>query len=71
MQLETYCTSCKQNVSIADASYVRLAIRRAMISGKCSRCGLELIKTSIMPKSSALVLRKKKDKRSLPFFDID
>jgi hypothetical protein len=70
MKRETYCTSCKQNVLIIDATYVRLANGRAIIRGKCSNCGLELIKASIMPKSSALtLLRKKKRSRgnkSLP-----
>jgi hypothetical protein len=40
------------------------------MKGKCSRCGSELIKASIMPKSSALTLlrkkRRKRDKRALP-----
>jgi hypothetical protein len=66
---ETYCTFCKQNVPITNAAYVRLANGRAIIRGKCSRCGLELIKASIMLKSSALrVLGKKrrKGKRTLP-----
>jgi hypothetical protein len=70
MQRETYCTSCKQNVPITDAAYVRLANGRAIIKGKCSRCGLELIKASIMPKSSALTLlrkkRRRRGERSLP-----
>jgi Domain of unknown function (DUF5679) len=56
---ETYCTNCKQNVAIIDATYLSLANGRAIIRGKCSRCGLELIKASIMPKSSALTFRKK------------
>jgi hypothetical protein len=65
MQRETYCTSCKQNVPITDAAYVRLANGRAIIKGKCSRCGVELIKASIKPKSSTLILlRKKKRRRS-------
>jgi hypothetical protein len=67
---ETYCTICKQNVPIKDAAYVRLANGRAIIKGKCPRCGLELIKASIMPKSSALKLfikkRKRRAKRTLP-----
>ena len=67
---ETYCTNCKQNVPIKDAVYVRLANGRAIIKGKCPRCGIELIKASIMPKSSALKLfmkkRKSKAKRTLP-----
>jgi hypothetical protein len=63
MQRETYCTFCKQNVRIADAAYVRLANGRAIIRGKCSRCNLELIKASLMPKSSALKLLIKKRKR--------
>jgi hypothetical protein len=67
---ETYCTNCKQNVPIKDAAYVRLANGRAVIKGKCPRCGIELIKASIMPKSSALKLfmkkRKRKAKRTLP-----
>ena len=70
IQRETYCTSCKDNVPIKDATYARLANGRAIIKGKCSRCGLELIKASIMPKSSALTLltkkRRKRGKRSLP-----
>jgi hypothetical protein len=66
MQRETYCTHCKQKVSIADARYVRLANRRAIIKGKCSRCGCELMKANIMPKSSALIFRKKsRGKRDL------
>jgi hypothetical protein len=64
MQRETYCTFCKQNVPISDVAYVRLANGRAIIKGKCSRCGLELIKASIMPKSSALKLLMKKRKRA-------
>jgi hypothetical protein len=70
IQRETYCTYCKGNVAITHATYVRLANGRAIIKGKCSRCGLELIKASIMPKSSALTLlrkkRNKRGKRSLP-----
>jgi hypothetical protein len=70
MQRETYCTYCKQNVPIKDAAYVKLANGRAIIKGKCSRCGSELIKASIMPKSSALKLimkkRKRRAKRTLP-----
>jgi hypothetical protein len=70
IQRVTYCTSCKENVPITDATYVRLANGRAIIKGKCSRCGLELIKASIMPKSSALKLlgkeRRKRGKRALP-----
>jgi hypothetical protein len=71
MQRETYCTSCKENVPIADPAYVRLVNGRAIIKGKCSRCGLELIKASIMPKSSALNLdrkrrRRRRGKRALP-----
>jgi hypothetical protein len=62
-QRETYCTNCKQNVPIKDAVYARLANGRAIIKGKCPRCGLELIKASIMPKSSALKLFTKKRKR--------
>jgi hypothetical protein len=64
MQRETYCTFCKQNVPIADAAYVKLANGRAIIRGKCSRCDLELIKASLMPKSSALKLLIKKRKRA-------
>ena len=60
---ETYCTNCNQNVPIKDAVYVRLANGRAIIKGKRRRCGLELIKASIMPKSSALKLFMKKRKR--------
>ncbi|HEX6252741.1 MAG TPA: DUF5679 domain-containing protein [Nitrososphaera sp.] len=70
MKRETYCTSCKENVPIADAAYVRLVNGRAIIRGKCSRCGLDLIKVSIMPKSSALSLirkkRRRRGKRALP-----
>jgi hypothetical protein len=47
--------------------YVRLANGRAIIRGKCPKCSSELIKASIMPKSSAIILRKKKrGKRALP-----
>jgi hypothetical protein len=47
--------------------YVRLANRRAIIRGKCSKCGSELIKASIMPRSSAIIFRKKRrEKRALP-----
>jgi hypothetical protein len=63
IQRETYCTSCKENVPITDAAYVRLVNGRAIIKGKCSRCGLELIKASIMPKSSSLTLLRKKSRR--------
>jgi Domain of unknown function (DUF5679) len=70
IQRETYCTYCKENVPITHATYVRLANGRAIIKGKCARCSLELIKASIMPKSSALTLltkkRRKRGKRSLP-----
>jgi predicted RNA-binding Zn-ribbon protein involved in translation (DUF1610 family) len=59
MHRESYCTSCKQDVSIADAMYIRLANRRAIIRGKCSKCGSELIKASIMPRSSAIISRKR------------
>jgi hypothetical protein len=69
-QRKTYCTYCKENVPITHATYVRLANGRALIKGKCSACGLELIKASIMPKSSALTLlqkkRRKRGKSSLP-----
>jgi hypothetical protein len=64
MQRETYCTFCKQNVPITNAAYVKLANGRAIIRGKCSRCNLELIKASLMPKSSALKLLIKKRKRA-------
>jgi hypothetical protein len=60
MQTETYCTCCKVNVRIADANYDRLANGRAIIKGKCSSCGLELIKANIAPKSSALTSIKKR-----------
>ena len=64
MQRETYCTRCKANIRIADASYARLANGRAVIKGKCSICGLEVIKASIMPKSAALIsIRKKRRKK--------
>jgi len=63
MQRETYCTRCKVNVRIADAIYVGLANGRAIIKGKCSSCGLELIKASIAPKSSALRSIKKRRSR--------
>lgn len=67
---ETYCTNCKQNVPIKDAEYVKLANGRAMIKGKCPRCSVDLIKVSIMPKSSALKFftkkRKRRAKRTLP-----
>ncbi|HZB79789.1 MAG TPA: DUF5679 domain-containing protein [Nitrososphaera sp.] len=64
MQRETYCTRCKANVIVADATYVRLANARAIVKGRCSSCGLELIKASIMPKSSALTsFRKKRRKK--------
>jgi hypothetical protein len=70
MQRKTYCTYCKENVPITDAAYVKLVNGRAIIKGKCSRCGLELIKASIMPKSSALTLlrkeRRRRGERSLP-----
>jgi hypothetical protein len=62
---ETYCTFCKENVPITGSAYLRLVNGRAIIKGKCSKCGLELIKASIKPKSSALILlRKKKRRRS-------
>ena len=68
---ETYCTTCKENVPMADAAYVRLANGRAIVKGNCSNCGLELIKARIMPKSSALkLLRKKKRKGSKKGFPI-
>jgi hypothetical protein len=70
-QHETYCTTCKENVPIADASYVKMANGRAIIKGNCSNCGLELIKASIMPKSSSLkLLRKKKRKGSKKGFPL-
>jgi hypothetical protein len=59
---EAYCTICKQNVCVVDAMYIRLANRRAIIRGQCSKCGSELIKASIMPRSSARILRKRKTK---------
>jgi hypothetical protein len=62
---ETYCTFCRENVPLTGSAYLRLVNGRAIIKGKCSRCGLELIKASIKPKSSALILlRKKKRRRS-------
>ena len=65
MQRETYCTRCKANIRLAEATYVRLANGRAVIIGKCSLCGLELIKASIMPKSSVLTsIRKKRRKKA-------
>jgi hypothetical protein len=67
---ETYCTNCKQNVPIKDAEYVKLANGRAIIKGKCPRCSVDLIKVSIMPKSSVLKFfmkkRKRRAKRTLP-----
>jgi hypothetical protein len=64
MRRETYCTRCKENVSLVDAKYFRLANARAVIKGKCPACGLELIKSTVMPKSSALKLKKKRGKKS-------
>jgi hypothetical protein len=56
-----------QNVCIAGAMYMRLANRRVVIRGKCSRCGCDLIKASIMPKSAAIIFRKKRrGKRTFP-----
>lgn len=67
MERKTYCTHCRRNVSITDAVYISLATKRAIIRGKCSMCGSELIKVSLMPKSSAMIFRKKrKSKRGLP-----
>jgi hypothetical protein len=62
-QYETYCSFCKNNRSIIGARYVRLANGRAIIKGKCSGCGLELLKANIMPKSSALKSLIKKNRR--------
>jgi hypothetical protein len=73
-QQKTYCTYCKQNVRIADAGYVRLVNGRAIIKGRCSICSLELIKASIMPKSSALKMSRKRKRKAnkigvFPLFD--
>ncbi len=62
-QYETYCTLCKNNRPIMGARYVRLANGRAIIKGKCSGCGVELLKSNIMPKSSALKSLIKKNRR--------
>lgn len=61
---QTYCTNCKTNVDISDGRYVRLANRRAVIEGKCTICGMGLIKAKVMPKSAA-VFKKRKRKAGL------
>lgn len=57
---QTYCTSCKQNVQITDGKYMRLANNRAVIKGRCSLCGAELIKAKLMSRNSFFVKRKRK-----------
>jgi hypothetical protein len=61
---ETYCTFCKENVTLTGSVYLKLANGRAIIKGKCPRCGLGLMKASIKPKSSTLILLRKKKRRS-------
>jgi hypothetical protein len=48
------------NVDIANGRYVRLANKRAVIEGQCSRCGMKLIKAKVMPRNSVIVKRERK-----------
>jgi RNase P subunit RPR2 len=57
---QTYCTRCKTNVDIIDGKYVRLANNRAVFEGQCSQCGTKLIKARVMPRSSAVMVRRKR-----------
>jgi hypothetical protein len=57
---QAYCTNCKMNVDIANGRYVRLANKRVIIEGQCSRCGIKLLKAKVMPRNSVIVKRKEK-----------
>lgn len=48
------------NVEITDSRFARLANKRAVIEGRCSKCGMKLIKAKVMPRSSVLIKRRKK-----------
>jgi hypothetical protein len=50
-------------VDITDGKYVRLANNRVIFEGRCSRCGVKLIKAKLMPRHSVLI--KRKEKKSL------
>ena len=58
----TFCTVCKTNVQLANAKFVRLATRMAVIEGNCAACDTKLIKGKIMPSSGKNPLRKSKRK---------
>lgn len=57
---QTYCTKCKMNVDIIGGAYKRLANKRAVFEGQCSRCGIKLVKARVMPRSSALKVKRKR-----------
>jgi len=57
---QTYCTKCKINVEIVDGRYVRLANKRVIVEGQCSRCGIKLLKAKVMPRNSVSIKRKEK-----------
>jgi RNase P subunit RPR2 len=57
---QTYCTTCKTNVDIIDGKYVRLANNRAVFGGQCSQCGTKLTKARVMPRSSAIIVKRKR-----------
>lgn len=57
---QTYCTKCKTNVNIIGGKYIRLANRRAVFEGQCSVCGAKLLKAKVMPRSSAITVKRKR-----------
>lgn len=57
---QTYCTKCKMSVNIIDGKYTRLANRRAVFEGQCSVCGAKLLKARVMPRSSAVTVKRKR-----------
>ena len=59
-QKQTYCTNCKMNVDIVDGKYVRLANKRAVFEGHCSKCGVKLIKAKVMPRNRVMIKRRKR-----------
>jgi hypothetical protein len=57
---QTHCTKCKMNADIIGGSYTRLANKRAVFEGQCSRCGIRLLKARVMPRSSAIKIKRKR-----------
>ena len=50
----------KMNVDNVNGNYVRLANSRIIFEGRCSKCGMKLIKAKVMPRNIVIIKRKKK-----------